>query len=231
MDYTGYIPDNISLYIFDLDGTLVDSLEDLTLSINWILQKYKFSVIDRETVRLAVGNGAKKLLLRSFQASARLSRKNISEKVALSPEALDEALILYHEYYNAHCTQHTQLYCGIREWLENLSLRECKLSVLTNKPEIETRQMLCNLGIIDFFKVIVGPETYNVYKPDPSGIYGIQKRIGISAEQTVMIGDSSIDIQTARNAGVLACGITGGLGDVGELIASLPDILIERGQS
>jgi len=229
MDYTGYIPETISLYIFDLDGTLIDSLEDLALSVNWILGKYKYSVIEREIVRHAVGNGAKNLLLQCFRASAVLAGKDFPEKPALSPETLEEALVFYREHYNANCTQHTRLYSGILEWLENLSLRGCKMAVLTNKPEFTTRQLLYRLELLDFFEVAAGPETFNVLKPDPAGIFAIQKLTGIPADRTVMIGDSGVDIQTARNAGVLACGITGGLGDDKELRASLPDILIERG--
>ena len=231
MDFTCYIPEHISLYIFDLDGTLIDSLEDLTLSVNWILQKYHFPIIDRETVRRAVGNGAKNLLLQSFQESVCLTGKYFPEKAALSPEVLEEALVLYREYYHVHCTQHTRLYFGIREWLENLALRGCKMAVLTNKPETATHLLLKNLGVLHFFEVAAGPETFQVLKPDPAGIFGIQKHTGISVDRTVMIGDSKVDIQTARNAGVLACGITGGLGDDNELVESLPDILIERGQS
>jgi len=227
MDFTSYIPEHILLYIFDLDGTLIDSLEDLFLSVNWILRKFDYPAIDRETVRRCVGNGAKNLLVQSFRASAKIA---CSEKAALSPEKIEEVLVQYREYYNEHCTAHTRLYKGIREWLENLSVRGCKMAVLTNKPEFVTRRLLSSLGVFDYFVIVAGPETFKVLKPDPAGIYGIQKLTEITAERTVMIGDSIVDIQTARNAGVLACGITGGLGDDNELIASFPDILIERRQ-
>jgi len=227
MDFTSYIPEHISLYVFDLDGTLVDSLEDLFLSVNWILLKFEYPAIDRETVRRCVGNGAKNLLIQSFRASAKSA---CPEKATLSPEKMEDAFVQYREYYNEHCTEHTRLYMGILEWLENLSDRGCKMAVLTNKPEFATRQLLTSLGILRFFDAAAGPETFKALKPDPAGIYGIQKLTGITAERTVMIGDSIVDIQTARNAGVLACGITGGLGDDGELIASFPDILIERKQ-
>jgi phosphoglycolate phosphatase len=226
MDYTSFIPDHVSLYIFDLDGTLIDSLEDLFLSVNWILREYGYPDIDRETVRRGVGNGAKNLLARSFHASA---NSGLSAKRGLTPDKLEEALVLYREHYNANCTQHTRLYDGIPEWLDNLSLRGCKMAVLTNKPEFASRELLQSLGVLRSFEIVAGPETFNALKPDPAGIYGILKLTGISAEQTVMIGDSIVDVQTARNSGVLACGITGGLGDDDELIASGPDILIKRG--
>lgn len=223
MDYSLFVPDRFKLYAFDLDGTLIDSLEDLERAVNWILAEYGFPSINEESVRLAVGNGARNLLARSFACAARaVGRETLSEP------ALDEALVRYRAYYDAHCTEHTHLYSGIREWIDDLATRGAKLAVLTNKPERATRTLLSALGVAERFDVIAGPETFGALKPDPAGLRAIMAQCGASAAGTVMIGDSIVDVETARNAGVSSCGITGGLGDDDALRASKPDILIER---
>lgn len=222
MDYTGYIGSGARLCVFDLDGTLVDTLEDLWLSVNWILGEEGSAGVGRETVRRAVGNGALTLLKRCFAASAQTCGKPYP-----GDAAVERALDPYRARYDATCADHASLYPGMREWLEFLSARECALAVLTNKPELSARRLLAALGVDGFFAVIAGPETYGALKPDPAGVRAIMKACGIS-RGVYMIGDSVVDIMTARNAGVVSCGITGGLGDEGELVASAPDILIKR---
>jgi phosphoglycolate phosphatase len=223
MDYSGLVPHRFRLYVFDLDGTLIDSLEDLALSVNWILGEFRFSSIDEESVRLGVGNGARNLLVRAF-ASAALA----DSRAVPADGEIDAALIRYRAHYDAHCTEHTRLYPGIREWLDTLAAQGAKLAVLTNKPEGATRTLLSALGVADRFDVIAGPETFGSLKPDPAGLRAIMAKCGARVDETVMIGDSTVDVETARNAGVTACGITGGLGDDDALRASKPDILIER---
>lgn len=223
MDYSGFVPEHFGLYVFDLDGTLIDSLEDLARSVNWILSEYGYPPIDDETVRRGVGNGARNLLVRAFGSSARAG-----SQAAPADGEIDAALIRYRSHYDAHCTEHTRLYPGIREWLDVLINRGVKVAVLTNKPEQATRTLLDALGVADLFDVIAGPETFGALKPDPAGLCAIMAKCGACAADTVMIGDSSVDIETARNAGVTSCGITGGLGDDEPLRASKPDILIER---
>lgn len=229
MDYTGYIGSGARLCVFDLDGTLVDTLEDLVLSVNWILAECALSAVSRETVRRAVGNGALTLLKRCFTESARACGKPYP-----GDDAVALALVSYRARYDAVCADHAMLYPGMREWVEYLSARGCALAVLTNKPSSAAQLLLRSLGIDRFFRVIAGPETYDALKPDPAGLLAIMAECGIprsdgsSVDGVYMIGDSVVDILTARNAGVIACGITGGLGDDDELIASAPDIVIER---
>jgi phosphoglycolate phosphatase len=235
MDYTGYIGADARLCVFDLDGTLVDTLEDLALSVNWILGECGLPAVSRETVKRAVGNGALTLLKRCFAESVRLSKSTQSGgKPYPGDEAVARALEPYRAYYDAHCADHATLYPGICEWLGFLSARSCALAVLTNKPANAATLLLRALGVDRFFRVIAGPETYGVLKPDPAGLVAIMAKCdiprssGAACNGIYMIGDSVVDILTARNAGVIACGITGGLGDDGELVASRPDILIER---
>jgi phosphoglycolate phosphatase len=251
MDYTSFVPERIALYVFDLDGTLVDSLEDLAHSVNEILGRYGLPPVSPATVRSGVGIGARNLLLRSFAASAKTASSSgccpghIAETgVQNDPDPLSvnlresrypgfseivaEALVPYRAHYEAHCTDHARLYPGMKEWLDCLASRGKLTAVLTNKPEGATRTLLSALGVADSFAVIAGPEAYGALKPDPAGLRAIMAKLGVPNELTAMVGDSSVDIETGRNAGVLTCGITGGLGDEAALRASGPDIIIER---
>lgn len=251
MDYTSFVPERIALYAFDLDGTLVDSLEDLALSVNEILGRYGLPAVSAETVRRGVGNGARNLLFRSFAAAAKIAAAgnrcpaaiaatgvqndpdplSVNLRAELYPglaATVEAALVPYRAHYEAHCADHARLYPGMREWLDRLASRGKKTAVLTNKPEVATRTLLSALGVAGAFGVIAGPETYGALKPDPAGLRAVMARLGVSPERTAMIGDSAVDIETGRNAGALTCGITGGLGDEVALRASGPDILIER---
>ena len=223
MDYTGFVPANVGLYVFDLDGTLVDSLVDLTGAVNWILARYGFPAVEAETVRRATGNGAANLLERCFALAGRESGR-----ATLSGAEMERALGEYREHYDAHCAERTVLYPGMREWLEDITARGCRMAVLTNKPGMVSRSLLRALGVDGFFDIIAGPETFGALKPDPAGILRILELTGYGPEETVMVGDSVVDIQTGLNAGVFTCAITGGLGDEGAL-RSLPyGVLIER---
>ncbi len=221
MDYAAHLPARFDLYVFDLDGTLIDSLDDLTAAMNVTLARYGLAAVDRETVRRGIGNGAKNLVRKTFSAA---SGQTPEELVATAEAALPE----YRADYAARCCDKTALYPGMREWLETLKRQGARLAVLTNKPEDLAVRILQGLGAADLFACIVGPESAGALKPDPAGVELIMKHTGVPAERTILIGDSTVDILTARNAGIASCGITGGLGDDDALRALKPDYLIER---
>ncbi len=238
MDYSRAIPSRFRLYVLDLDGTLVDSLEDLWLSVNWILGRKGFPPVERETVRRAVGNGARNLLARCFaRASAQAPVGGSAASSCLGgiaiPEgaALDAILDEYRAHYDAHCAEHTALYPGMRDWLETLRAGGARLAVLTNKPETATRTLLDALGVAPLFSVIAGPETYGTLKPDPAGLRAIMSALGAKSEETVMVGDSAVDVETARNAGVAAIALSGGLGDGDALRAALDAYRLSGGDT
>lgn len=249
MDYTGLIPAHIKLYIFDLDGTLVDSLSDLSASVNAMLSLYGLPVVDEGIVRRGIGIGARNLLYRCFAAAAknagtdcppRISATGIgsdpdpltaNDRAALYPafEALiAEAMPEYRRLYIANSTARTVWYPGILNWLETLTGQGLSMAILSNKPDTASARIIRALGGDRFFRMIEGPESVGALKPDPAGIHKIMKRCGISAAETVMIGDSTVDIETGKNAGVLTCGITGGYGDDASLRRAACDVLIER---
>ena len=223
MDYARAVSDRFELYIFDLDGTLIDSLADLACAVNETLAFHGFGPVDAETVRRSVGNGARNLIARCFAASAAAMGRAVPE-----PAFLDAVMPGYRASYESHATDRTTLYPGIREWLDALLSRGRRMVVLSNKPVAASKTILRALGAERYFSFIMGPETTGTLKPDPAGIALALASLEISASAALMVGDSSVDIETARNAGVASCGITCGLGDEASLRASRPDILVER---
>lgn len=221
MNYTGIIPDAYDLYIFDLDGTLADSLADLAFAVNEILLQYGFSALSLEEVRSGVGTGARNLLFKAFSLSVKLDSDALNTLV-------DKALPHYLEYYEAHSMRTTALYPGIQLWLEALSAQNKQMAVLTNKSDATTKKIVRALGAEQFFTIIAGPDYAGVQKPDGGGILRMLKETGVSPSRAIMIGDSMVDFHAGRNAGVAVCGISGGLGDEDALRRAGCDFFIER---
>lgn len=249
MDYLGYIPPQIKLYIFDLDGTLVDSLPDMHYAIGIMLNRYGLPQVLPDVVRRGIGNGVRNLLFRCFAVAAREAGKQCPDVVARTdfmqnggtltwdggidryPEFSKFIIVVLEEYrkvYLDNCVLHTAFYPGIETWLNALAGSGCFLTLLSNKPLDASKKILQFLGVHQLFGIIAGPESVGVMKPDPLGIRQIMAQTGFLPSQTVMIGDSVVDIETGRNAKVMVCGITGGYGNDGDVRNGACDILIER---
>jgi phosphoglycolate phosphatase len=181
--------------IFDLDGTLVDSKKDLTASVNYVRQRFDLPVLTEAEIARFIGNGALMLIRRALAGKA--SEPNIQA-----------GLQLFLSYYRAHMLDNTVLYDGVRETLDRLS--DCKLAVLTNKPVHFSCAMLDGLGIYGCFQAVYGGNSFDRKKPDPVGVYQILSDTKGHREKTWMIGDSAVDVQTGRNAGIATCGVTYG---------------------
>jgi phosphoglycolate phosphatase len=187
----------MDLLIFDLDGTLVDSKLDLAQAVNSTRAHMGLSALDHERVYSYVGNGAPVLIRR-----------------AMGPQAteleLEEALEFFLEFYREHYLDHTVLYPGVREALDRLRDAGKRMAVLTNKPVRISQAILEGLGVGGHFFRVHGGNSFDQKKPDPVGVYALSKESGIPLDRTLMIGDSGVDIQTARNAGIASCGVTWG---------------------
>ncbi len=180
------------LAIFDLDGTLVDSVEDLAASVNHALGVVGLPGRRLEEIRGFVGEGARLLLERS---------------VAPRVELLEPALAAWWAHYERHCLDRTRPYDGIPALLAGAGRA---LAVHTNKPGALARKILDGLGIGDRFAVVLGGDEAP-RKPDPAGVRLILARVGAAPEEAVFIGDSLIDLATARAAGVPHVAVTWGL--------------------
>ncbi len=185
------------LIVFDLDGTLIDSSADLAISMNATREHFGMTPLDPTLIYSYVGNGATVLMRRAFGPDA-------------SEELVQQALQFFLKFYRAHALEHTRLYPGVRDIVEELSGAGHKLAVLTNKPVRISFDIVGALGLQKQFMRVYGGDSFEQKKPDPVGIVSLMQEAGIPALQTLMVGDSGVDVQTARNAGVRSCGVAWG---------------------
>lgn len=186
------------LLIFDLDGTLVDSKQDLIDSVNATLGYMNMAPLPGAAVARYVGRGAMALIQSALGDSAPASE-------------VQKAHEFFIQYYGEHMLDKTALYNGVRESLDVLKDSGHTLAVLTNKPVRFSERMMERLGLGRHFVRIYGGNSFEPKKkPDPIGIHALLSETGLAKERTIMVGDSVVDIRTARNAAVRACGVTWG---------------------
>jgi len=200
----------IQLVVFDLDGTLVDSKQDLALSVNAMRHEMGLSPLPLDLIPSYIGHGATELVRRA------LGTLGTSENV-------EKGLAFFLSYYREHMLDHTAPYPGVPEALEKLQAH--KLGVLTNKPVIFSREMLTRLGFAPYFAFIYGGNSFPQKKPDPMGLRKLMEDFEVPVAQTLMVGDSDTDVLTGRNAGVWTCGVTYGFG-AHTLVENPPDLLL-----
>src|SRR5215467_2503523 len=182
------------LLIFDLDGTLIDSKKDLTDAVNATRIWHKLAPLPDDIVSSYVGNGAPVLIRRAFPHATQ--------------DELPRLLRYFLDYYREHMLDSTILYPGVREALDQLHAADIPLAVLTNKPVRFSVHLIAGLGLETHFFRIYGGNSFEEKKPHPVGINTLMAEAGASKNRTLMIGDSAVDIRTARNAGVKACGVS-----------------------
>jgi phosphoglycolate phosphatase len=187
----------LGLLIFDLDGTLIDSSYDLVLSTNAMLRHLGHQEIDDATVKSYVGDGAPKLVRRALGESAK-------------EDEFETAYRYFIQYYREHALDHTDLYPGMRDAIQQLHDRGNTLAVLTNKPAAISEHILNGLKVASLFFRIYGGDSFQTKKPDPTGVLMLIKEAGAARGRTTVIGDSSVDIRTAKAAAVRSCGVTWG---------------------
>jgi phosphoglycolate phosphatase len=196
---------------FDLDGTLVDSRADLLTAVNHVRRGLGLADLAPATLSRYVGEGARVLVER-----------------ALGPDhqdAFPAALAVFMEFYADHLLDATQLYPGVAAALDALAERGVALSVLTNKPEAMSRAIVDGLGVGARFVALIGGDSLPVRKPDPAGLERLRARTGTARERMLLVGDSAIDVRTARAGGVAFCGVAWGLAP-DTLLAAHPERVI-----
>jgi len=187
----------MDLVIFDLDGTLIDSSLDLANSVNATRAHLHLPPLENDLVYSYVGNGAPVLIRRALGPD-------------YSEDEVQSALLYFLGYYRDHMLDHTVLYAGVREVLDRLRDAGMQMAVLTNKPVRFSQAIIDGLGLTSHFRRVYGGNSFEQKKPDPIGIDTLMTECGASRDGTLMVGDSSIDVQTARNARVKACGVIWG---------------------
>jgi len=188
----------IKLVIFDLDGTLLDTLSDLTAAVNASLSAYGFPPRTREEVQQFVGNGVSKLLERALPAVAH----PFSDPAQLRAR--------FETYYDAHLWDATTVYPGMDELLSALQARGVQMAVASNKYQSATERLIEHFFPSVRFAAVCGQQDRRPRKPHPQIVEDILKETAVTPQETLCVGDSAVDMQTARNAGVRACGVTWG---------------------
>lgn len=201
------------LLVFDLDGTLIDSKLDLALAVNATRAAAGLEALPHETVYSYVGNGAPVLIRKALGPAA-------------SDKQVEKSLQFFLDYYREHMLDNTRLYPGVAGALEHWAGAK-KLAVLTNKPERFSRMILDGLGVGGRFARVYGGNSFETKKPDPFGLNRLMDELEVPPSRALMVGDSAVDVQTARNAGVRSCGVTYGL-QPETLQQHPPDLLIDR---
>jgi phosphoglycolate phosphatase len=206
----------VRVLIFDLDGTLIDSKRDLALSIDAMLAYMGRAPLAHEKIFGFVGNGAPVLVRRALNEGAPPGEINDAEA--------DRGLAYFLSYYRTHMLDNTVAYPGVREGLALLA--QHPMAVLTNKPVNFSRAILDGLGLSRYFRYVYGGNSFEKKKPDPMGVDVLLRELNSTPREAMMVGDSDVDVRTARNAGIWACGVTYGLGADG-LHVNPPDLLVD----
>jgi phosphoglycolate phosphatase len=198
--------------IFDLDGTLIDSKRDLIHSVNAMLWELRRMKLADETISGYIGRGAPQLVAQALGNGA-------------SQEEQKQALKFFLGYYEEHKMDTTRAYPGVAETLEELAVMP--MAVLTNKPARISVRILHEMGLAKYFRTIYGGNSFQTKKPDPLGATTILREFGASPSEAMLVGDSEVDVQTARNAGTLAVAVNYGFG-VHDRTAHPADIYLDR---
>ena len=204
----------MDLLIFDLDGTLIDSKLDLAHAVNATRRHMGMEPLDHERVYTYVGNGAPVLI-----------RRVLGEKATEAD--VERALSYFLEYYREHMLDYTVLYPGVRDALDRFLGAGVQMAVLTNKPVRISRTIVEGLGMGGHFRQVYGGNSFDFKKPHPIGVETLIKECGVTRDRTMMVGDSAVDIQTGRNAGIRSCGVTYGF-QPETLQQESPDLLVDR---
>lgn len=200
--------------VFDLDGTLLNTLADLADSGNELLASYGMAPHPEPAFRYFVGNGSRKLMERILPGK--------------SPEQIDEALARYKAIYEKHLTAKTTPYAGIAETLSALKVRDVRMAVCTNKHISAAEALIRKYFPADTFDTFEGDRPGVPRKPDPAHVRIVLEKMGVMPEETVYLGDSGVDMQTAVNAGALPVGVLWGFREKDELMKNGAQILLSK---
>ena len=198
--------------IFDLDGTLLNTIDDLAAAGNFVCRKNGWPEHSVEQFKAMVGHGVKNLVTKFVPQAVQ------------TPEVLEQALAQFSDYYGAHSMDLTAAYPGIGALLERLQKAGVRMAVYSNKDHLFTAELMDRF-FPGRFALVQGKKEGIPVKPDPTGIRMILETLGAEAEKTLFVGDSSVDIQTGHNAGLKSCGVTWGFRSEQSLMDAGADFL------
>ena len=182
--------------LLDLDGTLLNTRRDLVASTNHVRATFGLPPLDAHAVERLVGHGARVLVERALGA----------ERVRVHEEGVSRFI----EHYEEHCLDHTRPYAGMAGLVDSLSAQGVRFAVITNKPERLSRKILAGLGLVDRMVAVIGGDTFPERKPHPGGVWRVLECCAADRSRALMVGDSAVDVETARAAGIVMCGVMWG---------------------
>ncbi len=194
---------NIKAVLFDLDGTLVDSLDDLADAANHVRQAFSLPLLTVEDVRMKVGKGSLNLIQQTLPG--------------FPDTDIDRALAMFLDFNRQHIAEKSRLYPGMLDTLQELAARGTRMAVITNKNEDLCALLLRDLGIHGLFESMCGGDTYPERKPSPLPLLNTAEKLGAAPQDCIMIGDSINDIEAGRLAGMTTIACTWGYGSAAEL--------------
>lgn len=203
--------------IFDLDGTLTNTLESMTYSVNLTLEEMGLSKITKDQCRVFVGNGARVLMEKSLKVAGDTDASRI-----------EEGMEIYGRIFDQNCTYHVTPYEGIPEMLKVLKDKGIHLAVLSNKPDRQTVKVVKAIFGEELFDYAQGQKEGIRRKPEPDGVWYLMEQMHVSKEECLYIGDSEVDAATGRNAGLKTIGVLWGFRDRKTLETAGADDLIDR---
>ncbi|MGM9978570.1 MAG: HAD family hydrolase [Clostridium sp.] len=203
--------------IFDLDGTLINSIKAMTYSVNLTLKENNLGSIDDDNCKVFVGDGYKKLIERALIYCGDKELKYY-----------DESLVLYQKYFKEHCLHGVKAYDGIKDMLSELKKRNIKIAVLSNKPHERTLDNVNAIFGENYFDKVYGERENVKIKPDPEGALLIAKELGVSPEECLYFGDTNTDMKTGISAGMDTIGVAWGFRTIEELESYNPMKIINN---
>lgn len=201
-------------YIFDLDGTLLDTLQDLANAVNHAMREMNYPERTVDEVRRFIGNGIRMLIKRAAPQD-------------ISVEDYEKTLAVFTAYYLDHIADFTKPYDGIAEVIETLKSKGCKVAVVSNKADEAAKKVVKDY-FGDIFDMVVGKMDRFPSKPEPDSVLYVIETLGADKDKCIYSGDSEVDVQTAHNAGLPCVGVTWGNRDVSELIAAGAEYIVEK---
>jgi phosphoglycolate phosphatase len=208
--------------LFDLDGTLIDSVPDLAAALDVSLEQLNYPPAGLARTRSWVGNGARKLVVRALSFALEIPEKSVSEEIT------DKLLAVFFKHYGEQTCQQTTMYNGVLQALSVWHEQGIKMACVTNKSARFSRPILAHFGMDTFMPILVGGDTLSVRKPDPAPLLLACEQLGVDLGNTVMVGDSINDVHAARAAKIPVACVSYGYNHGAPIADANPDLLVDH---